>query len=235
MPMPTTSPAATLFSSHGSSVSSVMTGSPYFSGVAAASTYNHRGVMTPTPNANALGLMRCTFIQSDSVPNSRRSSVWSGLYSVTNRARTFADLLFASDAKQRDSSNIPSVIDRPPRPPRSETREVVELNKIKADQPELAPAVEMQLALVEMQRRVQARVPLARLQVDPAWLRAQHAAARPAIRFSDIPLEWTDFRLTFRQTADILLRFEALERPDHERIVALGRDGNALEPLVTRW
>jgi hypothetical protein len=143
--------------------------------------------------------------------------------------------LFASDAKQRDSSNIPSVIDRPPRPPRSETREVVELKQIKADQPELAPAVEMQLALVEMQRRVQARVPLARLQIDAAWLRAQHAAARPAIRFSDIPLEWTDFRLTFRQTADILLRFEALERPDHERIVALGRDGNALEPLVTRW
>jgi len=143
--------------------------------------------------------------------------------------------LFAFDAKQCGSSNIPSVIDRPPRPPRSETREVVELKQIKADQPELAPAVDMQLALVEMQRRVQARVPLARLQVDPEWLRAQLAAARPAIRFSDIPLEWSDFRLTFRQTADILLRFEALERTDHEKIVALSRDGNALEPLVTAW
>jgi hypothetical protein len=55
------------------------------------------------------------------------------------------------------------------------------------------------------------------------------------VRFRDIPLEWTDFRLTFRQTADILQRFEALERADYSKIVALGRDGNALEPLVTNW
>jgi hypothetical protein len=49
------------------------------------------------------------------------------------------------------------------------------------------------------------------------------------------PLEGSDFRLTLRQTADILLRFEALERPDYERIVALAREGNALEPLVSAW
>ena len=54
------------------------------------------------------------------------------------------------------------------------------------------------------------------------------------MRFADIPLEWSDFRLTLRQTADILMRFEALERADFDRIVALGRDGNALEPLVSR-
>src|SRR5437867_1062859 len=64
MPIPTTSPAWTLAESQGSSVSSVITGSPYDSGVAAASTYNHRGVITPTPKARPLGLMRCTFIQS---------------------------------------------------------------------------------------------------------------------------------------------------------------------------
>ena len=127
------------------------------------------------------------------------------------------------------------MIDRPPRPPRSETREVVELKELKIAQPELASAIDMQIALVDMQRRVQGRVPLPWIQVDPEWLRAQQAAARPAVRFSDIPLDWTDFRLTFRQTADILLRFEALERADYEAIVAMGRDGNALEPLVTMW
>lgn len=86
-----------------------------------------------------------------------------------------------------------------------------------------------------MQRRVQSRVPLPRIAVDPAWARAQQAEGRPLVRFGDIPLEWSDFRLTLRQTADILLRFEALERADHEQIVALGRDGNALEPLVSTW
>ncbi len=127
------------------------------------------------------------------------------------------------------------VTERPPRPPRAETPEIIQLRQIKTEQPELGPAVDMQIALVDMQRRVQSRVPLPWIQVDPAWFEAQRAAGRPVIRFSDIPIEWTDFRLTFRQTADILLRFEALERADHDRIVALGRDGNALEPLVTAW
>jgi hypothetical protein len=125
--------------------------------------------------------------------------------------------------------------DRPARPPRAETREIVELKQLKQAQPELAIAIDMQLELVEMQRRVQGRVPLPRIAVDPAWARAQQAAGRPLVRFADIPLEWSDFRLTLRQTADILMRFEALERPDFERIVALGRDGNALEPLVSGW
>jgi len=127
------------------------------------------------------------------------------------------------------------VADRPPRPPRADTREVVELRQLKAAQPELASAVDMQIALVDMQRRVQSRVPLPWIQVDPDWQKAQQAAGRPLVRFRDIPLEWSDFRLTFRQTADILIRFEALERPDYDRIVALARDGNALAPLVERW
>ena len=125
--------------------------------------------------------------------------------------------------------------DRPPRPARAETREIVELKQLKQLQPELASAVDMQLALVEMQRRVQGRVPLPRIAIDQEWARAQQAAGRPLVRFADIPLEWSDFRLTLRQTADILMRFEALERADFDRIVAFGRDGNALEPLVRDW
>jgi len=127
------------------------------------------------------------------------------------------------------------VQDRPPRPARAETREIVELKQLKLLQPELASAIDMQLALVEMQRRVQGRVPLPRIAVDQEWARAQQAAGRPLVRFADIPLEWSDFRLTLRQTADILMRFEALDRADFDRIVALGRDGNALEPLVSSW
>jgi hypothetical protein len=127
------------------------------------------------------------------------------------------------------------VTDRPVRAPRAETREVVELKSLKVHQPELAAAVDMQLALVEMQRRVQSRVPLPWIQVDPAFLKGQQTTGRPLVRFTDIPLEWSDFRLTFRQTADILLRFDALDRDDHAKIVALAREGNALEPIVSAW
>ena len=93
----------------------------------------------------------------------------------------------------------------------------------------------MQIALVDMQRRVQSRVPLPWIQAEPDWLRAQQAAGRPLVRFSDIPLEWSDFRLTLRQTADILRRFDSLESAEHERILALARDGNSLQRLVEQW
>ena len=125
--------------------------------------------------------------------------------------------------------------DRPVRSPRAETREVAELKQLKLAQPELATAVDLQLELVEMQRRVQARVPLPWIQADVAWMRSQQQAGRPVVRFSDIPLDWSDFRLTFRQTADILRRFDAMEAPEHAQIGALAREGNVLEPLVREW
>ena len=93
----------------------------------------------------------------------------------------------------------------------------------------------MQLELMEVQRRVQTRVPLPWIQLAPGWIEAQHHAGYSAVRFGDIPLDWSDFRLALRQTADILHRFEAMERADHDQILALSRSGNALEPLVTQW
>ena len=77
----------------------------------------------------------------------------------------------------------------------------------------------MQVALVEMQRRVQSRVPLPWISAEDGWLRDQQAAGRALIRFGDIPLDWTDFRLTLRQTADILRRFDALEPADYTAII----------------
>jgi formate dehydrogenase maturation protein FdhE len=125
--------------------------------------------------------------------------------------------------------------DRPARSSRPESREVVELRLLRESQPELAPAVDMQIDLVEVQRRVQSRVPLPRIHADPAWLAGQQAAGRPAVRFSDIPLDWTEFRLSLRKTADILHRHEALDRDQHQRILSIARSGNELQPFVTRW
>jgi hypothetical protein len=127
------------------------------------------------------------------------------------------------------------VTERPTRPQRADPPDVAELKQLKSARPELATAVDLQIALVEMQRRVQGRVPLPWIQSDPEWVSAQQAAGRPLVRFRDIPLEWSDFRLTFRQTADILRRFDAIESPDYDAIVALGREGNTLESVVSRW
>src|SRR5262249_26776645 len=67
------------------------------------------------------------------------------------------------------------------------------------------------------------------------WQRAQQAAGRPLVRFNDIPLDWSDFRLSFRQTADILRRFGALEPKEYDQIMALGREGDALPAIVANW
>ena len=119
--------------------------------------------------------------------------------------------------------------DRPARPARADTRDTIELRQVKADHPELASAVDMQIELVDVQRRVQARVPLPWIQYPDGWLEAQVLAGRAAVRFGDIPLEWSDFRLSLRQNADILYRFEAMDRAEHEQILALSRDGNAAQ------
>jgi hypothetical protein len=121
-----------------------------------------------------------------------------------------------------------------PRPTRTETREVIELKTLRTAQPDLASAIDMQIALLDMQRRVQSRVPLPWIETDAAWLRSQYAAGRAVVRFADIPIDWSDFRLTLRQTTDILGRFDALERDELRAIVELGR-GSGFESLVKQW
>jgi hypothetical protein len=123
---------------------------------------------------------------------------------------------------------------RPPRPPRSESREALELQAIRAQHPELTGAVEMHLELLELHRRIQGRVPLPMLDLSAEMLQRHQAQARPVLRFEDIPLDLTDLRLMVRQTADVLRRFGALEQPDFEKAQNLGRDMRLLE-VVGRW
>jgi hypothetical protein len=105
---------------------------------------------------------------------------------------------------------------------------------LKTAHPELAAAIDMQLDLLEAQRRVQSRVPLPSARPDPDWLLTQQAAGGAAVRFADIPLEWSDFRFSMRQTADILYRHGILEREEHDETLSLARD-SALPDLVRTW
>jgi hypothetical protein len=123
---------------------------------------------------------------------------------------------------------------RPPRPPRGESREAVELRAIKERQPELGDAVDMHLALLEVQRRVQGRIPLPSFELSAEVIARHQASGRPLLRFEDIPLELTDLRLTVRQTAEILRRAGGIDEPDFERVQALGRD-MTLIAVVGQW
>jgi hypothetical protein len=106
---------------------------------------------------------------------------------------------------------------------------------LRTRQPELATAVDLQIARIELQRRVLSRASMPWIEVAPDWLKRQQELGRPLLRFEEIPLDPTDFRLVFRQTAEVLRRFEEIEPADYAAIQSLSREGHTLEPFVRRW
>ncbi len=115
---------------------------------------------------------------------------------------------------------------------RPEARDVVELRHLKNEQPDLASAADMQIELLSVQRRVQSRVPLPAITVDRR--KPDRNRRRPMLQFKDIPIDWSDFRLMIRQTADILKRFEMLDSTDYHRLQTLAREGQ-IEAVVASW
>jgi hypothetical protein len=123
---------------------------------------------------------------------------------------------------------------RPPRTGRSESRDLVELRALRTRQPDLAEAADMHLELLELQRRVQARVSLPWLDVNAEVVARHQANGQPLLRFDQIPLDPTDVRLSVRHTAEVLRRFGTIDEPDSRRAEALGRDAGILA-VVERW
>ena len=117
---------------------------------------------------------------------------------------------------------------------RPESREASELRAIRSQHPQLQSAVDLHLELLEVQRRIQGRVPLPLLAITPDSIQRHQASATPILRFEDIPLDLSDLRLMVRQTADILRRYGALEEMDYQKVQALGRDMQLLT-VTGQW
>jgi len=122
-----------------------------------------------------------------------------------------------------------------PRPSRLEPREVLELRALKREHPELASAVEMQIELLELQRRVQARMTTPFQQRNHDFVEQRMRRGERLVDFEDVKLEWSEFRLVFRQTADVLRRYEALEPSDDRPIQQLTREGDRLRLLAGEY
>ncbi len=121
-----------------------------------------------------------------------------------------------------------------PRPAPPETRDLSALHALGRAHPELAPAIAMQIELVELQRRIQLRVS------TPALLPLEERQGRldrreRVLHLCDVPIEWADARLSARQAADILHRHDVIDAPDHGRLVALVRDDGDLGTSVHAW
>jgi hypothetical protein len=124
----------------------------------------------------------------------------------------------------------------PPTPPlgRPETREVVELRRLKQEQPDLAAAADLQIELIQVQRRVQARVPLPSIRLETEYLNSLLANG-PILKFEHLPIDWTDLRFLVRATATAMRNHEALEDEDHRRAEDLARQAERLPGLVKSW
>ena len=126
-------------------------------------------------------------------------------------------------------------MNKPDRPQRAETREIVELRQLRDEQPDLAQAIDLQIELLQMQRRVQSRVPLPAMNLDAAHLATVLGAGKPILTFEQIPIDWSDLRFLVRSTADALRTHDAIEADDYRRIEVLTRDAARLPPAVREW
>ena len=122
-----------------------------------------------------------------------------------------------------------------PRPERADSPELAAFRQLKAAQPELAGAIDMQVELVVMQHRVQARLSTPWLEFDAVWLARQLSTGRPILRFEEIPFEWGEFRTLFRQVSEVLRRYELLEPADLGEMQALIRAGRPTKEDVAAW
>ncbi|MCL4811127.1 MAG: formate dehydrogenase accessory protein FdhE [Vicinamibacteraceae bacterium] len=123
----------------------------------------------------------------------------------------------------------------PPRTERSEPRDVAELRELRRRHPELAPAIDLELDLIGLLRRLQARVPLPVDAFAPERVLARLESGRRLLDFDDIQLEWSEFRVSLREAADLLRHHEILDPADHQHMAALSRQGQAIEPMVREW
>jgi formate dehydrogenase maturation protein FdhE len=121
-----------------------------------------------------------------------------------------------------------------PPPQRSESREIAELRRLKHEQPDLASAVDLQIELLQLQRRVQSRVSLPSIRLDTDYLNSQ-LASPPVLHFEHLPIEWGDLRFLLRATASAMRSHEALDDADFRRVEALCRDAARLPVALRSW
>ena len=118
--------------------------------------------------------------------------------------------------------------------PRAEPREIVELRRLKEQQPDLSSAADLQIELLQLQRRVQTRVSLPGINLDGTYLSALLSAG-PILRFDHLKIDWSDVRFLVRAAAAAMRTHEALEAADLRKIDVITRDAERLPVVVRAW
>lgn len=122
-----------------------------------------------------------------------------------------------------------------PRPTRLDPPDIAGLRRLRVSQPELAAAIDLQIDIVTLQRRLQVRLSTPWIELDADAAAADLAAGSPLLRVPLIGFDWLELRLLFRQMADLLLRHEVIESADHHALSLLSRGGRPDREEVESW
>jgi formate dehydrogenase maturation protein FdhE len=125
-------------------------------------------------------------------------------------------------------------VSRPPRSPRTDPRDVLELRALAERQPELTAAAALQIELVDALRRIQTRIATTSVLLPMHEIAERIASGRPLLEFDRLPIDWNEARLLFRQITDILRRHDALDATAAARLHDLGRSP-ALPDVAREW
>lgn len=117
---------------------------------------------------------------------------------------------------------------------RAETREIIELRRLKDEHPDLASAVDLQIELLQLQRRVMSRVPLPSISLDTRHLTALLSSG-PILQFEHLPVDWSDVRFLLRATASVMRSHDAIDDQDCRRVEVLSRDSERLPAVMRTW
>jgi formate dehydrogenase maturation protein FdhE len=117
----------------------------------------------------------------------------------------------------------------------SEPPVIAALRELKEEHPDLAPAADLQIEIVEILRRVSARAPLPALGSHEA----RHARLSKGMRvlaFADFRFDWSAVRLALREVARALEAVGALQDDEAKAAERLVRgETAALEQCLERW
>jgi hypothetical protein len=105
---------------------------------------------------------------------------------------------------------------------------------LKQDQPDLAAAADLQIELLQLQRRIQARIPLPAIRLDPEFLAAQLSAGH-ILRFDHLKIDWSDIRFLARAVGAAMRTHEALDPADLAKVELVTRDAERLPVVVRLW
>ena len=117
-------------------------------------------------------------------------------------------------------------------PGRSEPREVIELRRLKDDQPELAAAANLQIELIQLQRRVQSRLRLPSIKLEPEYLNSLLGnGTDPAVR-SLWSSTGTMSGFCSARRRPPCARTTRWRKSDYRRAEALARDADTLPAAI---